>query len=172
MRQQKDRDSRRRTTALLALIGLAVLVVGVLPAAGDHGLPHPQLLARGSFVDEVSAQIRVKPDEGGRQVINVKDASDLVILEIVIHAGAHAPWHTHSGPGLLVNMGPGTLTSFIGDDCVPVEYPPGTAFIDPGQGTPHAAVNNSEAEVVLFAVFLGVGNGPVIPTDPPADCPL
>jgi quercetin dioxygenase-like cupin family protein len=171
MRQQKDRDSRRRTTALLALIGLTVLVVGVLPAAGDHG-PHPQLLARGSFVDEVPAQIRIKPDKGGRQVINLKDASDLVFLQFGIADGVQAPWHTHSGPGLLVNLGPGTLTSLIGDDCVPQEYPPGTAFVDPGQGTPHAAVNNSGHDLVLYVVFLGVGNGPVLPTDPPADCSL
>jgi quercetin dioxygenase-like cupin family protein len=94
----------------------------------------------------------------------------VVFLEITIHDGARVPWHAHSGPGILVNTGPGTLTSVFGGDCVVREYGPGQAFVDHGGGTFHAAINDSGSDLVLYAVFLGVDNGPVLPADPPPGC--
>lgn len=64
----------------------------------------------------------------------------------------------------------GTLTSLHGDDCVPQEFPPGSVLFDRGQHSVHAAFNNSGDEVVVYATFLGVANGPLIPAEPPADC--
>jgi quercetin dioxygenase-like cupin family protein len=160
----------RRAAALVALGALAMLAVGVLPSAAVHGLPHPELLARGTFTEEVAAQVRAKTDGGRTRAINVKDASDLAVLRITLHAGARAPWHGHSGPGLLVNMGPGTLTSVLSDECTPREYPPGTALVDPGGGVLHAAANESSEDLVLYVVFLGVEAAPVLPADPPAGC--
>jgi quercetin dioxygenase-like cupin family protein len=162
---------RTRTLLLLlsAAVACAVLIVGVQRAAADHGLPHPELIARGSFTDGVAAQIRAKVDPYGTQVANVQDASDLVILKITIHDGAIAPWHTHTGPGLLVNAGPGTLTS-IDANCTVREYPAGTALVDIGQGSPHAAFNHSGQDLVLYATFVGVEGAPVIPAGPPANC--
>jgi quercetin dioxygenase-like cupin family protein len=162
--------AKRRLAGLVALLGVLTLTVGVLPSAADHGLPHAVPLARGSFDDAVAAQVRVKLDSQRTHAINVKDASDVVFLEITIHDGAHAPWHTHHGPGFLVNKGPGTLSSVIGDDCIIREYGPGQAFVDHGGGTRHAAFNDSGQDLVLYAVFLGVDNGPVLPADPPPDC--
>lgn len=172
MDEQTNRSAtkKRRVVGLVALLGVLTLTVGVLPSAADHGLPHPVPLARGSFDDAVAAQVRVKLDNQRTHAINVKDASDVVFLEITIHDGARVPWHAHSGPGLLVNKGPGTLSSVFGDDCVVREYGPGQAFVDHGGGTLHAAFNDSGSDLVVYAVFLGVDNGPVLPADPPPDC--
>lgn len=152
--------------AVTTALGLGV---GVVPSAADHGLPHVAPVARGTFTDDVAAKFNVKLDGRRTQVINLKDSSDLVVVQITIHDGARAAWHTHWGPGLLVNMGPGTLTTLFGDDCALRNYPPGTAFVDPGQGTLHAAFNDSGDDLVLYATFLGVKDAP-ISADPPADC--
>ncbi|HZD17171.1 MAG TPA: cupin domain-containing protein, partial [Actinomycetota bacterium] len=41
----------------------------------------------------------------------------------------------------------------IEDDCGEREYSAGTAFVDPGQGHVHSAVNEGEEAVVLVATF-------------------
>ncbi len=169
-----ERTSSRRVGRRLALLvtiaSIAVLSIGVMPSAADHGGPHVTMLARSTFTDAVAAQVRVKLDGRATQVVNVGDASDAVLLTIVIPDGAVAPWHGHSGPGFLLNAGPGTLTSVLSTDCVAREYGPGEALVDPGAGTQHAAWNESGQEVVIYALFLGVDNGPVTPGSPPADC--
>jgi hypothetical protein len=165
-----NRTARRRVVAVLAIIAVAAPAVGVLPSAADHGGPHLEPLARGSFSDDVAASIRAKLDGRRTHVRNVSDASDVVVLRITIDDGARAGWHGHTGPGILVNTGPGTFTSVISDDCVPREYGPGEALVDPGQGTLHAGWNASGETVVLYAIFLGIADGPVFPADPPDDC--
>jgi quercetin dioxygenase-like cupin family protein len=174
MQEPRTRQATRtqRRGGLLVLIALAVSAVGVLPSAADHELPHVQPLARGTFTDDVSASIKSKLDGRATHVRNLRDASDAMILQITLAPGAHAPWHAHTGPGILINTGPGTLTNIISDDCVPRTYGPGEAFVDPGQVSLHSARNDSDHEVVLYAVFLGVANGPVLPAPaPPLDCP-
>lgn len=164
------RTPRWRIVTVLALAGLAALATGVLPSTADHLLPHPELLARGTFVDDVGATVKVKLDGQRTQVINMRDASDLVILKITIQPGGKAPWHAHSGPGLLINMGEGTFTSILSDDCIPRDYKKGEAFVDPGGGVLHAGRNDSTEDVVLHAVFLGTTGPPVNPAPTPAGC--
>lgn len=141
-----------------ALVTLAISV----PAVADHGLPHVEQLARGEFFDDVAATFRARIGQS-TTAVNLRDASDLVVLRITIEAGGYGPWHTHSGTGFLVNLGPGTLTNVIGKDCTPQLYYPGEAFVDPGVGELHAVRNDSDEEVVLIAVFFGVEDGPVTP---------
>ena len=147
----------------------AFMALAALSAAAEHGLPHAELLGRGTFIDDVSATLKVKGTDGATQVLRRKNASDMVVLRITIQAGGIAPWHTHVGPGTLINLGPGTLTN-VGDDCMPRAYIPGDAFVDPGIGEPHAARNDSTEEVVLLAVFYGIEGNPVLPTAGPEEC--
>jgi hypothetical protein len=162
--------TRRRAALVATIVGVALLSVAVLPSAADHDGPHVTPLGRATFTDDVKAQLRVKLDGRARNVINVGDVSDAVLVKVEIGHGAVAPWHGHAGPGFLLNTGPGTLTSVLSSDCVPRQYPAGSAFVDPGQGTTHAAWNDSGQDVVLYALFLGVANGPVLPVSPPGDC--
>ena len=162
----------QRQNGLQGLLAAAALLLLPLPAGADHGLPHPELLGRGTFqYEDVAAKFRVKDNMGGTQVLQMDDASDLVVLRITIEAGGIAPWHTHEGSGFLINTGPGTMTNVVGEDCIPTDYPPNSAFADPGDGDLHAVRNDSEEDVVLIAVFFGIKTAPVIPTgDGPEGC--
>ena len=152
-------------------IGLgACAALAPLYAAAEHGFPHPELLGRGTFFEDVGVKFKIKGMDGGTEVLQLEDGSDMVVLRITLHAGAIAPWHTHTGPGTLINLGPGTLTNVVGDECMPRMYLPGDAFVDPGVGEPHAARNDSAEDVVLLAVFYGIEGGPVIPATPPEGC--
>jgi quercetin dioxygenase-like cupin family protein len=153
-------------------VALAALAMGAQPSAADHGLPHVEPLARGTFLDDVAVQVRSRVIGAGTRVLNLRDASDLVVLRVTIEPGGIAPWHGHSGTGLLVNMGPGTLTNMLSDECIPRQFYPGEAFIDPGHGVAHAVRNDSSEEVVLFAIFVGVEGAPVDPEPGPEPCPF
>lgn len=141
-------------------------------AAAEDLAPVVEALGRGTFVSEVSGELASLLD--GAQSIGSEfdDASDIVFAKITIPAGGEAPWHTHAGPALLVNVGPGTLSSALTGACVVQEVVPGTAFLDPGNGTLHAAVNNSDEVVVLYVAFLGVVENPVVGADHPDGCDL
>ena len=160
---------RRGPARLAAALGLA-LAVSAIPAAADHGFPHIQQVARATFIDQVEAKIKSKVGSGRTYVSQVKDGSDMVILEITLQAGGTGPWHTHSGGGFLINLGPGTITNVVGEDCDPQLYLPGEAFVDPGEGVLHAVRNDSLEEVVLLAVFFGIEDGPVTPAPGPSGC--
>lgn len=160
---------RHGPTRLAIALSLA-LAVSAIPAAADHGFPHIQQVARAAFVDQVAAKIKSKVGSGRTYVSQVEDASDMVILEITLQAGGTGPWHTHSGGGFLINLGPGTITNVVGEDCEPQQYFPGEAFVDPGEGVLHAVRNDGLEEVVLLAVFFGIEDGPVTPEPGPSGC--
>jgi hypothetical protein len=163
--------SKRSTTVrkypvrIASAVCLAALLGSVAPPAAraDHGFPHVEVLGHGAFVEDVSATFKVKDLEGGTQVLKMKDASDMWVLHVSLEAGGIAPWHTHSGSGMLINMGPGTVTNVVGDDCVPHYYLPNEAFVDSGDGELHAVRNDSDDEVSLLIVFFGIEEAPVTP---------
>ena len=163
---------RTKRLLLVSLIATVGLGVGVLASAADHAQPTVEPLARGSFVDDVAAQFRVKSEDGRTHVHQVNDASDVLVAKITIPDGAQVAWHSHSGPVFGVNAGPGTVTSFHGDDCVPHEYPPGSVLFDRGQHSVHGVFNSSGQDVVIYATFLGVQDGALIPAEPPGECNL
>jgi hypothetical protein len=150
----------------------ATLVVSKSAATQPSPGPQPTLLARGPFLDQVAAQFRVMADGQPMEVMNVFDASEIVLLKILIEPGVTAPWHAHWGPGLIINAGPGTLRTVSSHDCVVRELPPGSAVIDQGGARLHTARNDSNQDVVLYVTFLGVppGQPPVIPAPAPPGC--
>lgn len=143
-----------------------------LGQTAQHAQPTVEPLGRGAFVSAVSGElltgIEGTPISGGA----LDDASDVVFAKITIPAGASAPWHTHTGPAVLVNIGPGTLSSVITTDCISQEVVPGNAFLDPGGGIPHTAVNTGDEDVVLYALFLGVVENPVTSAAGPDVCEI
>lgn len=154
----------------MTLVGLAVLTVGVLPSGAVHGGPHVSQLGRGTFTDDVGVTVKVKLDGRATNVVNMRDASDVVFAEITVPDGAAFPWHSHPGAVLLANNGPGTFTYVNASDCVLRTYGPGEAFVDPGQGNVHTGFNDSGQDLILHAVFLDVANGLSLPADAPEDC--
>lgn len=171
MEQNVQRPGIRDLAAvIIGVVVLAALGLGALTARGDNHAPIVEPLGRGEFIDDVSGQLKTKINGSSSLVSNFKDPSDAVFAKITIPPGAAAPWHTHSGPAILLNVGRGTLTSTISDGCLTNDYGQGTAFVDPGQGVAHTAVNESEHDVVLYVIFLEVEGGPVIPPGSTPDC--
>lgn len=173
MKSEESRGARAPgSVALLAaciVAGTACGILGAMPVAAQSA-PVVVPLSRGTFIDErVAVQVRSK-GLTKTDVTHIRDASDVMVLQITIAPGGAAGWHTHSGTGFLVNAGPGTLTNVIGDDCMVREYGPGDAFLDPGHNEVHAARNLSDQNVVLIATFIGVQGGPVTPAPGPDFC--
>jgi quercetin dioxygenase-like cupin family protein len=165
-----DRTGRRRRVlvALLALGILLSLAVPGLSAAttSDPNTPGgvtPTQIARGSFPDDVRGQFRIKQDRATK-VVNINDASDMMMVRLVFAPGGSVGWHTHPGP-VLVAVNTGELTVVNASDCVRRVYKAGQAFVDPGQGNIHVGFNATAGETVVHATFLEVpkGSGPTIP---------
>jgi quercetin dioxygenase-like cupin family protein len=158
---------------LLVLAGAAFLAVGSSPSGAEEG-PDPiraePLTQRHTFTDDVAVQVRDKPEGRSNEVINLRDASRISVVEIPIRPGAAFPWHTHPGPVLATVVegeDDGAFVYVYADDCVERPYEVGEAFVDPGGDNVHMAYNPSETqETVVVATFLGV------PEDGPLTLPV
>jgi quercetin dioxygenase-like cupin family protein len=169
--------TRIRGVALLAAVALAlglaltVAVAAFAPGAeADHGPPiHVESLTdhRHEFTDDVRAQVRAKPDGRPMGVANLRDASNMMIVEITVDPGAMFPWHTHPGP-VLVAVAEGEFEFIFADDCVRRPYKAGEAFVDLGKDV-HMALNPSATDdTVLIATFLAVPDVGAITVPVPA----
>ncbi len=65
--------------------------------------------------------------------------------------GAYSGWHTHAGPGYVI-VTEGTLTIEEAKDCF-IDYPKGSVLFEGGQDRIHNALNRTQTDVVLTAVF-------------------
>jgi quercetin dioxygenase-like cupin family protein len=162
--------NRRRLAATVGGMALAMLLALPAPSRADQPLPIPELLANGSFVDQVSMTLRNKVLGRQTNAVQMSNAASLFVLRVTIPAGGIAPWHNHEGVGFLVNTGPGTLTNYVGDSCEPRFFFPGDAFIDPGYGELHAVRNDTDEDIVLLITFVSTEGPPVLPGTAPADC--
>ena len=163
------------TAAVAGVAALAIAAGAAVPFSVASSEPPPILVEpltpRGQFTDEVSMQLRVKPEGRSTGVINVHQPSRTVVAKITVQPGAQFPWHTHPGP-VVANVTAGELTYVYADDCVHRPYPSGTVFIDPGHGNVHTAYNSSDDVTVVMATFFEApAEGPLtIPADAPTDC--
>jgi quercetin dioxygenase-like cupin family protein len=100
-------------------------------------------------------------------VINVDDPSRTVVVRYTVQPGAQFPWHSHRGP-VIVNLVSGSLTYIPADTCHERRYSAGQAFVDPGHGHVHSAVNPGTEPTVFIATFFEAPEqGPLlIPADP------
>ena len=140
----------------LALIAAVALTPGALRSKAEAQSPiSSEWLtlpnAHHNFTDDIAAQFRLKPDGRRRQVVNLRDASNLAVLRITVQPGARFPWHTHHGP-VTVAVTQGELVYVYSDDCVHRPYGAGEAFADPGE-TVHTAFNPTAEETVVIATF-------------------
>lgn len=154
--------------ATLALVA-ALLAVGMSPTGAQDAGPHdahgsieavPLTEHRHSFPDDVAVQVRDRPDGRSNEVVNLRDASSITVVEITIPPGAQFPWHTHPGPVLAAvaeGDDDGAFIYVYADDCVERHYEAGEAFVDPGGTNVHMAYNPSpDQTTVVIATFIGV----------------
>jgi quercetin dioxygenase-like cupin family protein len=158
--------------AVAGTVAAGAVAVGTLQAqAPPPPIAVEVLTQRAMFTDDVELQIRNKLDGHATDVSNSRDPSRTVVAKITVQPGAQFPWHTHPGP-VIVNVAQGELIYVMAHDCHPRAYPTGTAFIDPGNGMAHTAINRTTGVTILLATFLEAPEaGPLtIPVATPANC--
>lgn len=167
--------SKKRAVRWAAVFIAAGLITWAMVPLAAQEAPPPIatefLTDRAVFPDNVDMLIKLK-GQGGTDVVKVVDPSRTVTARFTVQPGAQFPWHTHAGP-VVVNIVEGTLIYVPAEDCSQLEYPAGTAFIDPGHGHVHSAFNPSGSDVTIFVAtfFEAPAEGPLlIPAETPADC--
>lgn len=157
-----------------ALLGATLVGVTALPSAANHS---PNITVevlsgpRAVFTDDVDLKLKVKRPGEDAIVSHAKDPSRAVVARITVAPGEHFDWHTHPG-SVIVTVAQGELVYVGAEDCVERSYPAGTAFVDPGHGHVHTAVNPTSAPTVLLATFFEApAAGPLlIPAPEPEGC--
>ncbi|HEY8187071.1 MAG TPA: hypothetical protein VIF64_13430 [Pyrinomonadaceae bacterium] len=165
--------TKRRLAILLTVTGVCAFA-GAALATPPSGIVSSTVVARAGFVDPVD--IKFKVDGGPQEVINVRDAQQTVMQQIVIGPGGSTGWHSHPGP-VVVLIKAGELTLYSGDDptCTGRTYSAGQAFIDSGQGHVHIGRNQSASEnVELWVTYFDVPPGGPFRLDAaaPGNCPF
>jgi quercetin dioxygenase-like cupin family protein len=170
--------TRRRTKAawiagVTTLMLAAAAAVGVVPSAAQD--PPPPIAAepltpRSVFTDQIQVKLRLKNDGRETSVVQVDDPSRTVVVRYTVQPGAQFPWHSHAGP-VFVNLVSGELTYIEAETCAETRYVSGQAFVDPGQGHVHTAVNRGTTPTVLVATFYDApAEGALLIPAEPADC--
>ena len=151
--------SKRQLTFLVIVAAVSTVLAGATLATPPSGIVSATVVARAGFADPVDIKFKIGPQS--QEVINVRDAQETVMQQIVIGPGGSTGWHSHPGP-VVVLVKAGELTLYLGDDpsCSGRTYSAGQAFIDSGQGHVHIARNlslgqNVELWVTYFDVPVG-----------------
>ena len=173
-----SKTSRRWTKAALiagvtTLMLAACAAVGVVSSsAADPPAPiaAEALTLRSVFTDDINMKLRLKEDHGKTTVVEVDDPSRTVVVRYTVQPGAQFPWHSHAGP-VFVNLISGELTYIEADGCEETRYTTGQAFVDPGQGHVHSAINRGTIPTVLVATFYDApAEGSLLIPAEPGDC--
>ncbi len=102
-----------RQLALAAIVAAvsSVAVAAVLtPSSGILSAP---VVARASFADQTDVKFKINGQ--GQEVINVNNARDTVMQQIIIAPGGQTGWHSHPGP-VVVLIKSGQMSFYDGDD--------------------------------------------------------
>ena len=168
----------KRVLALTVAVITAGIITGVMGPLAAQEPPPPiateVLTGRAVFTDDIDLLLKIKREGDSPDVVRAADPSRTVVARFTVQPGAQFPWHTHAGP-VVVNVVSGSLVYVPADDCGRLEYPAGTAFVDPGHGHVHSAFNPSATDVTVFVAtfFEAPEAGPLlIPAEAPAGCVL
>ena len=137
---------RQLALAVIVAVVSTVAVAAVLtPSSGILSAP---VFARASFADRTDIRFKVGERRRGQEVINVNNAQETVMQQIVIAPGGQTGWHSHPGP-VVVLIKSGQMSFYDSENrlgCTPRIYSAGEAFIDSGQGHVHLVRNESQTE--------------------------
>lgn len=147
----------RSPLKLLALVGVAVVIIGGIALATPGSGVTATTPTAATFVDDATIKFKFETPDGMKETANLLDPSQVVTQEITIAAGGHTGWHSHPGP-VIVQVKSGTLTYYAGDDptCTGHAYSTGQAFMDPGRGHVHIARNETASPTTIVAVYFDV----------------
>jgi hypothetical protein len=159
--------TKRRLVFLLMVVAVAAVMAAATLATPPSGIVSSTVFARAGFADPVDIKFKVGAQD--RKVIQVRNAQETVMQQIVIGPGGHTGWHSHPGP-VVVLVKAGELTLYSGDDptCTGRTFSTGQAFIDSGQGHVHIARNLSQTDnTELWVTYFDVPPGGAFRIDAP-----
>ena len=157
---------------LIGFVGGAVVSVAAVAAVltPSFGILSAPVFARASFADPTDIKFTVNADnnrpvlnvnrDSEEEVIEVINARETVMQQIVIAPGGNTGWHSHPGP-VVVLIKSGQMSFYDGDDptCTVRTYSAGQSFIDSGQGHVHIARNEGNANLELWVTYFDVPPG-------------
>lgn len=145
-----------RQLALAAIVA-AVSCVGVAAVLTGEKVTGT-VFVRASFADPTDLKAKIKGQS--QEVIQVNNAQETVIQQVVIGPGGHTGWHSHPGPAIVL-IKSGQMSFYDGDDptCTVRTYSAGEAFIDSGQGHVHIARNEGSVNLELWVTYFDVPAG-------------
>ena len=107
-----------------------------------------------------------------RYELKAVPGKNTVVAVFTIEANSSTGWHTHPGR-TLVTVKSGTFTVYHADDCAPMVYEPGDAFVELPT-TVHVGRNETSEPVELGVVYFRVpiDGSPRIDQPQPANCDI
>ena len=141
-----------------SIVAASMLLAGVAVATAPTGSVVSEVIGAGS-TDEA---IRLRA---------TADAST-VVAKFTFGPNSSTGWHTHPGR-TLVTVKSGTFTVYHAEDCEPLVYEPGDAFVEL-PSTVHVGRNETNGVVELGVVFFRVptGGSPRVDQPQPEDCDI
>ena len=139
-----------------SIIAVSLVLSGVAIATGSTGSVVSAVLGAGSTDEKF--EFRAKPD------------TNTVVASLTFEPNSSTGWHTHPGR-TLVTIKSGTFTVYHAEDCAPMVYEPGDAFVEL-PSTVHVGRNETTGTVELGVVFFKVpiGGSPRIDQPQPENC--
>jgi len=141
-----------------SIFAAALTLSGVAVATGPTGSIVSEVIGAGSTAERV--RLVARPN------------TNTVVASFTFGPNSSTGWHTHPGR-TLVTVKSGTFTVYHAEDCSPLVYGPGDAFVEL-PSTVHVGRNESAGPVELGVVFFRVpidGN-PRIDQPQPASCEI
>jgi quercetin dioxygenase-like cupin family protein len=147
---------RSKWVVALAIMAVSLTLSGVAIATGPTGSVVSEVLGAGAT--EEKFEFRAKPN------------TNTVVASFTFGPNSSTGWHTHPGR-TLVTVKSGTFTVYHAEDCAPLVYEPGDAFVELPT-TVHVGRNETTEAVELGVVFFKVpiGGSPRIDQPQPEDC--
>ena len=142
-------------SAIIVAVSCATAAAVLTPSFGVLSAP---VFARASFANPTDLKFKIKGQS--EEVIQVNNAQETVIQQIIIAPGGHTGWHSHPGP-VVVLIKSGQMSFYDSEDptCTVRTYSAGEAFIDSGQGHVHIARNEGSVNLELWATYFDVPVG-------------
>jgi hypothetical protein len=181
MTRHRTRARAVRALALIAVgaaTALSVVPAFATPPSGVTNPPWSPVIGRFNDI-HTTVQTDVEPGPANdfwRARIDVRGATDVHIVENVIHPDGTFGWHSHPGPSLVI-VKSGTLSVYHAPQCTPEEFGAasalGSTFVDNGHDL-HMVRNDGTVDADVYVVsFVPAGFQRRIeePNPDPSACP-
>ncbi len=148
--------NRTRWVVGASIVAASLTLSGVAVATGPTGTVASEVIGAGST--DQKFKLVARPD------------TNTVVASFTFGANSSTGWHTHPGRAL-VTVKTGTFTVYHADDCEPLVYEPGDAFVELPSSI-HIGRNETAEPVELGVVFFRVpiDGSPRIDQPQPTTC--